>query len=393
MALALSQRKDCPSNCHFLGLSVSIKTISRQYKSSTNQTSEFFPSTKEKERKKRKEKKMQASSEVDTASGTSSVAAVAAAKQASASATTAMPLPTRMILAAVSGMGAATCCHPLDVLRVQMQTSGGAYKNTLDAGVQIFKRAGLVNGLYAGISAAYLRQWLYGSCRIGIYSYMLEKAQIQNRKEGRDANDISFATKLSMGCLSGGIGSFVGTPSELALVRMSADSKLPVEQRRNYKNVVDCVARITREEGVLKLWRGATPTVVRATLLSACQLGVTSEVKTIVADSGYFGPNGEWMHGYPKMFVATLASSFVANIIANPADVLKSRLQNMPINADGTAMYRGMMDCLVKIVRAEGVMVLYSGFTPAFIKLAPYTTISLTIADKLTKALTGKEAL
>lgn len=314
-------------------------------------------------------------------------------KPPNAAAATAMPLSTRMVLAAVSGMGAATFCHPLDVVRVNMQTSSGAYKNTMDAGVQIYRQAGFSGGLYAGISAAYLRQWLYGSCRIGIYSYLLEKAQIENRQAGRNANDISFATKLRMGCISGGIGSFVGTPSELALVRMSADSKAPVEQRRNYKNVVDCVTRISKEEGFSNLWRGAAPTVLRATLLSACQLGVTSEVKTMLAESGYFGPNGEYMGGYPKMFCATLVSSFCANIVANPFDVIKSRLQNMPINADGTAMYRGMGDCLVKSIRAEGPMVLYAGFTPAFVKLAPYTVISLTLADKLTKALTGKEAL
>jgi solute carrier family 25 oxoglutarate transporter 11 len=298
-----------------------------------------------------------------------------------------------MGLAAVAGMGAATCCHPLDVIRVQMQTSGGAYKNTLDAGVQIFKRSGLSQGLYAGISAAYLRQWLYGSCRIGIYSYLLEQAQISNRQAGRNANDISLVTKLSMGCCSGAIGSFVGTPSELALVRMSADSKAPVEQQRNYKNVLDCIVRISKEEGATNLWRGATPTVMRATLLSACQMGVTSEAKLFLANSGYFGPNGEWMNGYPKMFVATLFSSFCANIVANPFDVIKSRLQNMVINADGTSMYRGMADCFVKSVKADGPMVLYAGFTPAFVKLAPYSIISLTLADKLTKALTGKEAL
>jgi hypothetical protein len=68
-----------------------------------------------------------------------------------------IPLPTRMVLGAVAGMGAATCCHPLDVLRVQMQTEGVQYKGTLDAAVQIFRRSGLRDGLYAGVSAAYLR--------------------------------------------------------------------------------------------------------------------------------------------------------------------------------------------------------------------------------------------
>ena len=116
-------------------------------------------------------------------------------------------LPKRMVLAAFSGMGAATCCHPLDVIRVQMQTEG-AYKNSLDAAKQIYLRSGLKNGLYAGISAAYLRQWLYGSCRIGIYSYLLENARISNKVQGKDVNDIRFTHKLLMGCASGGIGSF-----------------------------------------------------------------------------------------------------------------------------------------------------------------------------------------
>lgn len=275
-----------------------------------------------------------------------------------------------MVLAAVSGMGAATACHPLDVIRVQMQTSAvGTYKNTVDAAIQIYRNAGLANGIYAGISAAYLRQWMYGSFRIGVYSYLFEHAQIENEKAGRNKNDISFAKKLSMGCISGSIGSFVGTPSELSLVRMSADSKLPPAERRGYTNVIDCIVRITKEEGFTKLWRGATPTVARATLLSACQLGITSEVKGKLAKSGYFGENGQMYHGIPMLFCATLCSSFCANIVANPFDVVKSRLQNMPITADGKVLYSGMADCFVKSVKSEGPAVLMSGFTPAFVKV------------------------
>jgi solute carrier family 25 oxoglutarate transporter 11 len=236
-------------------------------------------------------------------------------------------------------------------------------------------------------------QWLYGSCRIGIYANLLEKAQIENVANGREKNDISFVRKLGMGCTSGGIGSFVGTPSELALVRMSADSKLPTAEKRNYKNVVDCIMRIAKEEGATKLWRGATPTVARATLLSACQMGVTSEIKMKLIASGAFGEKGEMFYGLPMLFCATLCSSFAANIVSNPFDVMKSRMQNMPVAADGTAMYSSLLDCFTKSVKAEGVLVLWAGFVPAFIKLAPYTVISLTLVDKLTKATTGKDAL
>lgn len=85
--------------------------------------------------------------------GSSTAVALSAGRMSSGS----IPLPTRMVLGAVAGMGAATCCHPLDVLRVQMQTEGVQYKGTMDAAVQIFRRNGLREGLYAGVSAAYLR--------------------------------------------------------------------------------------------------------------------------------------------------------------------------------------------------------------------------------------------
>jgi solute carrier family 25 oxoglutarate transporter 11 len=306
----------------------------------------------------------------------------------------AIPLPTRMVLSAFAGMGAASFCHPLDVVRVQMQTFH--YRNTLHAAVSIYKNAGLANGLYAGISAAFLRQWLYGSCRMGIYSYLLEQAKLKKKYKLNSKNPdvVSFAQKLGMGCVSGGVGSFFGTPSEVALVRMSADSKLPPSERRNYTNVVNCLTRIVQEEGVSKLWRGVAPTVARATLISSCSLAVTSQVKGYLSQSGWFGPNGQLMGGLPMMLCATLCSSFCANVVANPFDVVKSRLQQMPIAADGTApLYNGMGDCFVKSIRAEGMMVVWAGFTPAFVKMAPYAMISLTLADKLTKAVTGKDAL
>jgi hypothetical protein len=56
---------------------------------------------------------------------------------------------------------------------------------------------------------------------------LLEQAQNNNIAAGLEKNAIPIATKLLMGCTSGGIGSFIGTPSELALVRLTADSKLP----------------------------------------------------------------------------------------------------------------------------------------------------------------------
>lgn len=299
----------------------------------------------------------------------------------------------KMVIAAFSGMGAATVCHPLDVVRVQMQTEGSTYSGAGDAIKGIYKKDGLKEGLYAGVSAAYLRQWLYGSCRIGIYAYLLENAQNANIEAGLDKNAISLPSKMLFGLTSGGIGSFVGTPSELALVRMSNDKKQPVEKRRNYNGVGNCISRIAKEEGFPALFTGAPATVLRACLLSACAMGITSEIKMRLSSSGIFGDGGKLLGGVPLLFVATLFSSLAANIVANPFDVVKSRMQNMVIEKDGSAQYSSMIDCFLQTVSNEGVPKLWSGFVPAFLKLAPYTVISLILTDKITKIVTGKEAL
>eukprot|EP00282_Hemiselmis_andersenii_P047466 CAMPEP_0172089180 /NCGR_PEP_ID=MMETSP1043-20130122/23653_1 /TAXON_ID=464988 /ORGANISM="Hemiselmis andersenii, Strain CCMP441" /LENGTH=350 /DNA_ID=CAMNT_0012751581 /DNA_START=2243 /DNA_END=3296 /DNA_ORIENTATION=- len=347
---------------------------------------------------------------------------------------TSLGLGMRMVLGATGGMGAAVCCHPLDVVRVQLQIDGGsggakAYKGTGDAVVQIVKRNGVLRGLYPGIDAAFLRQWTYGSCRLGIYAFLLPKrhgnplalrAGHLVQQESVDAKAARAVGPLTQersvdtagqgdqhagqggsravleetidGKHCGGDREFRRDPEREALVRMGADSKLPEAEKRNYKNVVDCCLRIAREEGVAKLWNGATPTIIRATLLSASVLACYSEAKielykalpTVFKDK----------EGVPLMFTATMFASLVANVVSNPFDVVKSRIQNMPVPAVGEKpLYTGMGDCFTKSVKGEGPLVLYKGFTPAFVKLAPYTCISLILVDKMTKLVTGKSAM
>jgi solute carrier family 25 oxoglutarate transporter 11 len=111
--------------------------------------------------------------------------------------------------------------------------------------------------LYAGLSGGILRQLSYGMVRMGAYSALLDRS-----KRGSDG-PVPFASKLLMGSAAGGLGAFVGTPAELSIVRLAADSKFPPEQRRGYVNAFDCLRRVAREEGLRQLWRGASVTVVR----------------------------------------------------------------------------------------------------------------------------------
>lgn len=67
---------------------------------------------------------------------------------------------------------------------------------------------------------------------------------------------------------------------------MTSDGNLPADQRRNYKNVFEALARIFREEGLFTLWRGAIATMGRAMVVNAAQLSSYSQAKQAIMGSG-----------------------------------------------------------------------------------------------------------
>tara|TARA_B110001452_G_scaffold90085_2_gene74004 strand:+ start:1284 stop:2297 length:1014 start_codon:yes stop_codon:yes gene_type:complete len=288
-----------------------------------------------------------------------------------------LSLAERAALGAAGGIGASCFCHPLDVIRVQMQVA--QYDGTASAAKAIFERGG-IGGLYAGLSAAWLRQVTYGSGRLGIYSYLLNRDK-QQRVHG---DSPSFLAKLGMGTFSGAAGAAIGSPAELALVRMGADSSIADPAlRRNYSSSIDCVIRVAREEGVSALWTGAAPTILRAAFLNSSLLAITSQLKPEISQR-----TGWEQTAAPCMFSATLVASFFSTLCSQPFDVVKSRIQQAAVGeyAGGIS---GMLDCARTSVAAEGPLVLLRGFMPAFIKLAPFSMISLTFLEKLTNAYTG----
>ena len=67
-----------------------------------------------------------------------------------------------------------------------------------------------------------------------------------------------------------------------------------------------------------------------------------------------------------------------AETITFPVDTAKTRLQLQGQNCDQAwtrQRYRGMLNCLVTLVREEGLASVYQGISPALIRQAVYGTI------------------
>ena len=96
---------------------------------------------------------------------------------------------------------------------------------------------------------------------------------------------------------------------------------------------------ITSHTGVLSMWRGATPTVLRAMILNACQLATYSKAKLMLVNTGFFS-DGIVLH-----FCASLCSGFLSTVVSMPVDITKTRIQTMKI-VNGVPEYKGKLTSL-----------------------------------------------
>lgn len=273
-------------------------------------------------------------------------------------------------------MGATLFVQPLDLVKNRMQLSGEGgkareHKTSLHAIRSIMKNEGII-GMYTGLSAGLLRQATYTTTRLGVYTSLFEHFS----KDGQPPN---FAMKAAMGITAGGIGSFIGTPAEISLIRMTADGRLPPAERRGYSSVFNALYRISKEEGVLTLWRGCGPTVVRAMVVNAAQLASYSQAKQLVLSTGYFSEN-ILLH-----FIASMISGLITTAASMPVDIAKTRVQNMRY-IDGKPEYRGALDVLTKVVRSEGFFSLWKGFTPYYMRLGPHTVLTFILLEQMNTA-------
>ncbi|XP_053115536.1 mitochondrial 2-oxoglutarate/malate carrier protein [Hemicordylus capensis] len=286
------------------------------------------------------------------------------------------PKSVKFLFGGLAGMAATVFVQPLDLVKNRMQLSGeGAkkkeYKTSFHAVGSILKKEG-VRGIYTGLSAGLLRQATYTTTRLGIYTILFEKLT------GADGTPPNFFMKAVIGMTAGAIGAFVGTPAEVALIRMTADGRLPPEQRRGYSNVFNALLRITREEGVPTLWRGCVPTMARAVVVNAAQLASYSQSKQFLLDSGYFRDN------ILCHFCASMISGLVTTAASMPVDIAKTRIQNMRM-IDGKPEYRNGLDVLLKVVRYEGFFSLWKGFTPYYARLGPHTVLTFIFLEQMNK--------
>lgn len=270
----------------------------------------------------------------------------------------------------LSGMMATCIIQPIDMVKVRLQL--GDKGNPVAIGMRLAREQG-VGALYRGLSAGLVRQATYTTARLGIYNYIFEAATAMN-----DGKAIPLWQKAVCGLAAGGLGALVGSPADLTLIRMQADTTLPMEQRRNYKGVTDAFLRIVREEGAGGLFTGAGPTVVRAMALNMGMLASNDQAKEFLVDCGLEKGSAVVVIGGSSI------AGFFASACSLPFDYIKTQLQKQkPDPVTGKMPFDGALDCARKTFQSGGPLKFYTGFPTFFLRIAPHVVLTLSFLSYL----------
>jgi solute carrier family 25 oxoglutarate transporter 11 len=313
---------------------------------------------------------------------------------------------------------ASVIIHPIDLAKVRMQLYG-----QLNPGKPIPSFPSIIKSIvtrdgplsvYKGVDAAIGRQMVYGTARIGLHRTFSDKLVELN-----DGKPISFLQKTLSGMLSGSIAVCIGTPFDIALVRLQSDGMAEPQDRRNYKNVFDALLRTSKEEGVGALYKvsflepymlrsvtglllyssrysppsgacsyfpflqGLLPNILRGMSMNVGMLACYDQAKEVVAallnDPMTNGPS------LPTRLGASATAGFTAALFSLPFDVMKSRLMAMKPNPlTGEMPYKGVVDCAVQMAKNEGPRSFFSGFSAYYGRCAPHAMIILLSIESIT---------
>ncbi|KAK9829621.1 hypothetical protein WJX72_006922 [[Myrmecia] bisecta] len=281
------------------------------------------------------------------------------------------PFLSELLTSGVSVGTANICTLPMDVVKVRLQlqtiqtTSGAAPQGLILTGVNVVRHEGVL-ALYKGLGPAVLRGLFYGGVRLGCYAPV-------KRMLGADKANPSLALKIVAGSLSGAVAAGVSNPTDLIKTRLQAKGS-------THRNAWAVVRQVVATDGVLGLWRGTLPSMMRAAVLTAAQCATYDEAKTA------------WMRatGWGDDFATHLAASMVTGVVTTtataPVDVVKT---NMFM---GGAQYSGPLHCAREIVRREGPRGLLRGWTANYVRLGPQTTVIFVVMEKL-RSFSGLESL
>ena len=181
---------------------------------------------------------------------------------------------------------------PAEVCKIRMQSQYHSlmdatarrhqkYTNVLQTAYTIVKEEGF-SALYKGVIPTMARQGINQAVNFTAYNYT--KAKVM---EWQHTEQLEHWQSLLIGGLSGGIGPLCNNPLDVAKTRLQKQVVTPGKTPK-YSGLVQTCFVVAKEEGVLALWKGITPRLLRIMPGQAITFMTYEAVSSQMTRMGFF---------------------------------------------------------------------------------------------------------
>ncbi|XP_049865469.1 mitochondrial ornithine transporter 1-like [Pectinophora gossypiella] len=261
----------------------------------------------------------------------------------------------------LGGIASVFVGQPLDTVKVKMQIFPHLYKGMYDCLKTTLKNEN-VRGLYAGTVPAIIANMSENAILFAAYGYCQKFICIITGTQ--KVEELSILSNASAGFLSAFFSSFALCPTELIKCQLQAMRETNAQNPQTAVHITawQLTRRIIRQNGIMGMFRGLLPTMVREMPGYFFFFGAYEGVRMLLAKPGQKKDN----IGFLKTMVAGAAGGAMLWIMVFPIDVIKSRIQ---VSDKSNKYY----EIVCEIVKKEGFLGFYNGLIPTLARTIPAT--------------------
>lgn len=282
---------------------------------------------------------------------------------------------------AAAGTIAATFVCPLDVIKTRLQVhglpSGQRGGSIIITSLRDIMRSEGFRGLYRGLSptiVALLPNWT-------VYFTVYEHLKGLLHSDGDEGHQLSFGKNMVAAAGAGASTAIATNPLWVVKTRLQTQGMRPGVVP--YTGMISAFTRIIHEEGIRGLYSGIIPSLVGISHV-AIQFPAYERLKLYMAKRD----NTTVEKLSPgSLAIASSLSKITASVTTYPHEVIRSRLQEQGQARNVAPQYSGVIDCIKKVFRKEGLPGFYRGCATNLLRTTPSAVITFTSYEMIHRSL------
>ncbi|XP_077474237.1 mitochondrial thiamine pyrophosphate carrier [Stigmatopora argus] len=268
-----------------------------------------------------------------------------------------------------AGMVTRALISPLDVIKIRFQLQieslssaapVGKYWGVIQAARRIHAEEGLA-AFWKGHVPAQLLSICYGAVQFATFERFTKLVHDKTVLDSRTSG-VHF--------LCGGLAACSATvacqPLDTLRTRFAAQG-----EPKLYRNLAEAVNAMWRSGGMLTFYRGLSPTLIAVFPYAGLQFFFYNVFKRLLASQPAAGKSQENL----KNLLCGSGAGMISKTVTYPFDVLKKRLQvggfeEARVHFGQVRHYRGLVDCVTRMTKEEGMRGFFKGLSPSLLKAA-----------------------